>query len=75
MEPSIHLNVSQFDSTEQESTTAAADYIRSARPLLTFLYLEGIDDAGHKYGFGKEYTDAIKTVDAQVGQILTGTPI
>ena len=41
----------------------------SVDPEITFLCLDDVDAAGHRYGVGKEYYDAIKYSDERIGQI------
>lgn len=58
---------------DDESTDAAIEFLRTENPLLTLVYLEEIDEVGHKYGFGDEYRQAIRRVDGRIGRILHGT--
>ena len=41
----------------------------SVDPKLTFLCLDDCDAAGHKYGVGEEYYEAIRSSDARIGEI------
>ncbi|MBX2946602.1 MAG: alkaline phosphatase family protein [Cyclobacteriaceae bacterium] len=47
----------------------AARYIREQAPDLSWVYLEYTDDAGHRYGDGVEYEEAIRKADGQVNRI------
>lgn len=50
---------------------AAADCLQRYRPDYCFVYLEGVDQAGHKYGWmSKDYLEALHTTDTAVGILL-----
>ncbi|MCX7636369.1 MAG: alkaline phosphatase family protein [Cyclobacteriaceae bacterium] len=57
-----------FEIDEQVSKEAAR-YIREQAPDLSWVYLEYTDDVGHKFGDGREYKEAIRLADAQVGRV------
>ncbi len=57
-----------FDIDEHVSKEAAR-YIREQAPDLSWIYLEYIDDVGHRYGDSPEYAAAIQQADMQVGRI------
>ena len=40
------------------------------QPRLTFLCLDDVDETGHRYGFGREYDEAIRGVDMRVRRVL-----
>lgn len=47
----------------------AAAHIKSEAPDLSWVYLEFTDDMGHRYGNSPQFFDAIKRMDAQMGQL------
>ncbi|MCE7065019.1 alkaline phosphatase family protein [Dyadobacter sp. CY326] len=47
----------------------AAANIRSDAPDLSWVYLEFTDDMGHRYGNSQQFSDAIKRMDLQMGQL------
>lgn len=49
--------------------SAAAAYVRSSAPDLSWVYLEYTDDMGHMYGDSPQYDTAIAYMDRQVGRI------
>lgn len=52
-------------------TDAAARYVQSEGPDLSWVYLQYSDDIGHFYGDGPEMTAAVQLMDQQVGEIWT----
>ncbi|MFG3102842.1 alkaline phosphatase family protein [Streptomyces sp. NPDC048182] len=53
------------------TTARAVTRLRDGDPDAMFVQLDNIDHAGHSYGAAStQYTDAIHTADAQVGQIV-----
>ncbi|MET9252242.1 alkaline phosphatase family protein [Streptomyces sp. NPDC003717] len=53
------------------TTARAVARLRDGDPDAMFVQLDNIDHAGHSYGAAStQYTDAIHTADAQVGQIV-----
>lgn len=48
---------------------AAANYIKSEAPDLSWVYLEYTDDMGHRYGDDEKFYTAVKFLDDQVGRI------
>ena len=47
----------------------AAENIRNEAPDLSWVYLEFTDDMGHRHGNSPQFFDAIKRMDAQMGQL------
>ncbi|MCW3466709.1 alkaline phosphatase family protein [Chitinophaga nivalis] len=54
---------------DEAVVSAAADYIRTDAPDLTWVYLEYTDDMGHRYGDGQRLDTAISMLDNQIGRI------
>ena len=51
---------------------AAADYLVSARPDFTFIYLGLTDEVGHRYGWmSPQYLEAISTADAAIAHVFS----
>ncbi|MEJ5962621.1 alkaline phosphatase family protein [Pedobacter immunditicola] len=61
---STHINL-----IDEEVTKQAAQSIKKDAPDLSWVYLQYTDDAGHRYGDGKEMITAIEKADRQVGDI------
>ncbi len=56
---------------EQDATDKAVAYIREKKPLLTFIHLDHVDGAGHRYGHGTpQYYEAVSRADELIGQII-----
>lgn len=61
----------QNTSGENNTNNTACAYILNNKPLLTFIHLDHVDEAGHKYGHGSlQYIKAVERADSIVGQIL-----
>jgi len=54
---------------DEEVVTQASDYIRTAAPDLSWVYLEYSDDMGHRHGDSPEMHEAVKMVDDQMGRL------
>ena len=54
---------------DQQVAQAAAAYLSTQGPDLTWVYLQYTDDMGHKFGRGPAMDAAIQKADAQVGLI------
>jgi hypothetical protein len=54
---------------DEAVATAAASYIRSDAPDLSWVYLEYTDDMGHKYGDNEKLYTAVQYMDNQVQRI------
>ncbi|SME90767.1 alkaline phosphatase family protein [Streptomyces sp. Amel2xC10] len=53
------------------TTARAVARLRDGDPDAVFVHLDNIDHAGHTYGAASaQYLDAVRTADAQVGQIV-----
>ncbi|RFS26509.1 alkaline phosphatase family protein [Chitinophaga silvatica] len=48
---------------------AAADYVKTEGPDMTWVYLEYTDDMGHRYGTGERLDTAVRMLDDMVGNI------
>ncbi|KAG0243491.1 hypothetical protein BGW41_002031 [Actinomortierella wolfii] len=59
-------------SRDQPAVDQAIAYWRLHRPRLSFVYLGEVDSAGHGYGYGEEFTNALIEADRRIGQILQG---
>lgn len=60
------LRISKIDDFVAD---AAAATLKDKGPDLSWVYLEYTDDMGHRYGDSKEFHDAIRKADDQVGRI------
>ena len=61
-----HLYIRDID---QKVAEEASDYLRSAGPDLSWVYLQFTDDMGHRYGKSSQLDDAIRMADEQVGKV------
>ena len=56
---------------DRRTAALAARYIKSHTPLLTFIHLDNVDQAGHRYGYTAEkYYKAVSKVDWLIGKII-----
>lgn len=55
--------------SDQAVTDTVVDLILDEAPDFTFVHLDDVDGAGHGYGFGEEYDDALATALAQLQAI------
>ncbi|WP_340117783.1 Ig-like domain-containing protein [Pelagibius sp. 7325] len=55
--------------SDQAVTDTVVDLILDEAPDFTFVHLDDVDGAGHGYGFGEEYNDALATAMAQLQAI------
>ncbi|MGD1880614.1 MAG: Ig-like domain-containing protein [Kiloniellaceae bacterium] len=55
--------------SDQQVTDTVVDMILEDAPDFTFVHLDDVDGAGHGYGFGEEYNDALATALAQLKAI------
>ncbi len=54
-----------------ETSVAAIDYLKKARPNFLFLHFDGIDHAGHGFGWTSvQYDKEVAMVDSLIGAIL-----
>lgn len=55
------------------TTERAVAYFKARQPNLTFIHLDHIDHAGHKYGYGTaEYYKSIEEADRLIGETIRG---
>ena len=54
---------------DEHVVNEAARYIENKAPDLSWVYLEYTDDMGHKYGDSKQFYDAVKVMDTQIGRL------
>ena len=47
----------------------AAEHIKNEAPDLSWVYLEFTDDMGHRYGNSEQFSNAVKRMDKQMGQL------
>jgi predicted AlkP superfamily pyrophosphatase or phosphodiesterase len=67
----FYLNTYNHKYCDIDMAIAAADCLQRFRPDFCFLYLEGVDEAGHQHGWmSKAYLDALQTADNAVGILL-----
>lgn len=50
-------------------TDEAANYLREQAPDMSWVYLEFTDDMGHRYGDSKQFYDAVRLMDSQMGRL------
>lgn len=63
----------EYYEPDRQVTAAVIEELTHQNPVALFVYLGQVDHFGHKHGFHPavtEYTDAIRRVDAHLGQIL-----
>lgn len=54
---------------DERVTAEAAAHIAAEGPDLSWVYLQHTDDAGHAYGDGERFYEAVRAADARVGRI------
>ena len=55
------------------TTERAVAYFKTKQPNFTFIHLDHIDHAGHKYGHGTaEYYESVEEADRLIGETLQG---
>ena len=53
------------------TTQRAVEFIHRRKPTLTFIHLDHVDGAGHKYGHGTpEYYAAVAMADELIGEVM-----
>lgn len=58
---------------EYDTALKAAAYIEKTKPLFTFIHLDHVDHAGHKYGHGSDhYYHSVEVADSLIGIIYDG---
>ncbi|QTD37856.1 alkaline phosphatase family protein [Polaribacter batillariae] len=58
---------------DDNSTKIAVDLIEKKGLDFVFVHLDDVDHAGHGYGFGEKYSNAILKMDENIGQLLKAT--
>ena len=57
----------------KKAVDRAVEYFKTAQPQFTFIHLDHVDHAGHKFGHGTpEYYRAVEEADRLIGQVLEG---
>ena len=57
--------------TQQVAAEVAAESLKTAKPTLTFVHLDHVDGAGHRFGWETPpYLSAVAEADALIGQML-----
>jgi predicted AlkP superfamily pyrophosphatase or phosphodiesterase len=54
-----------------DATRRASAFLKSRKPILTFVHLDHVDHAGHSHGWGSpEYLQAVEEADRLIGELL-----
>ena len=70
VEPGVADEVVKPDEKAPEVVQAALAYISKERPLLAFIHLDIVDEAGHKHNwYGPEYDQAVRQTDGYLAQV------
>ncbi|RKO86739.1 alkaline-phosphatase-like protein [Blyttiomyces helicus] len=69
LEPTSALNTTLL-APDHESIPAAAAFLRTARPELTFVYIGEVDEEGHRSGGGTRQQRAVAVADEQLGVVM-----
>jgi len=73
LDHSFFINSYSKNNLDIDIAIAASVYIRLEQPDFCFVYLEGVDIAGHNYGFmSDKYIDTVGAADTAVGLVLDG---
>ena len=57
--------------SEDETAKIAGDYIKSKKPLFTFIHFDHVDHAGHEYGHGtSHYYESVEKADALLKSVM-----
>jgi predicted AlkP superfamily pyrophosphatase or phosphodiesterase len=57
----------------QEAVAHAVEHFKQVKPQFTFIHLDHVDHAGHKFGHGSpEYYQAVAEADRLIGKVLEG---
>lgn len=68
------LSHEKLTSNEDETTDEAIAYLTEKNPLFTFIHIDHVDGAGHRYGHGSpEYYLSVEKADSLIGEILEAT--
>lgn len=59
---------------EEETTDEVVSYFASHQPDFTFIHLDHVDGAGHRYGHGSpQYYRSVEKADSLIGEIVAAT--
>lgn len=65
------LSYLALPSDEDETTAEAVNYIKEKKPLFTFIHIDHVDGAGHRFGHGSpQYYASVTKADSLIGEIL-----
>lgn len=64
------LDWQEGDESIQEITAQTINQIKTKGPDLVFAMYLNVDETGHIYGFGPQYTQAVEDVDVELGKLL-----
>ena len=64
-------NFATVGGSDYLSTDLIVNQIEDYAPDFSFVHLDVVDHAGHEYGFGKIYNEAIEFVDTLIGKMMT----
>lgn len=65
------VNFDKHFENEDETTKGFIRYVEEKKPLLGFMHLDLVDDAGHEHGHGsEEYYQAVTKADSLIGEVI-----
>lgn len=65
------LSFEALPSNEDETTRITVQYLSERKPDVTFVHIDHVDGAGHRYGHGSlEYYLSIEKADSLIGEIV-----
>jgi len=68
-----YITKEQYVQGQVMVTSVALNYIRSEKPLFTFIYYGHPDEVGHSQGYGTTaYFQSITDIDSEIGKIMDG---
>jgi predicted AlkP superfamily pyrophosphatase or phosphodiesterase len=71
VEPGITSKIKDLKGPEN-TMHSAIKYIENEKPFFTFIHLDHVDHAGHRYGHGsKKYYQAVSKADELIGDMLS----
>ena len=71
LDAAFYLNTDGTPFSDLDIMRGGIRLLETLQPDFLFLYLEGVDQAGHRYGWMSDaYLAAVKTADRAVGQML-----
>ena len=59
-----------WEAADEATTAVAAKILAEDGPRVSFVYLGGVDFAGHAFGAGAAYREAARAADQRVGRLL-----